>query len=174
VLLLLWHRLQNFVQLSTHLVIVVFFELGPVLALFDFLLLFLAQLVQFLGHFASLDESLHLVEILLAHIFRVSWVFGLQEDCEQFEHGFLNRQGWVLQSIFTDLSQGTGNNSAKGLGHEGLAVLLLLKLVQEHWVLRSRHLDWKLYLSVPAGVQEESACLLLRGEHEALVLKADN
>ena len=117
--------------------------------------------MEFLRDFTLADESLHLVQVLLSHVLSISGILSFQEDSEKFQHRFLHRKRRIFESVLTHLSQSTSDDSSKRLRHECLAIVLLLKLVQEERLFRWGHLHWKLDLVVAGGVREEARRFLL-------------
>ena len=148
----------------------VLLELGPG---FVFRSLLLSELVKLLGHLAPLNELVHLLVVLLAHVLRVGWVLSLQKNGEQLQHRLLHRQGWVLESVLTDFSKGASDHRAQCLGHEGLRIILL-EVRQKNRVLVWRHLDWQLNCGVSRRTEEEFGRFLLRSKDEAIVLKRND
>ena len=133
--------LQNLVEFLTQLVVIVLFELGPMAVLFLLFLLLEGELVQLLRDLAPFNEQLHLRSVLIPHVDCVRRIFSFQENGEQLKHCLLNGKCWVLQSIFTNFTKSPRHDLAKCLLHESYGIILLLKLVQEHWVLDGWHLD---------------------------------
>ena len=119
------------------------------------LTLFLSQVAKLLRHSALLKECLHFLHVLCLHVVGVRRVLSLQEDSEKFEHGLLDGECGVLQSLLTDLAEALGHDGSESLLKESDRVLFLLEVVEGHGFLLGRNLDRKLCLGIAAGLGDE-------------------
>jgi len=116
--LLLERKLENLVVFLAELVVELLLEVWP----FAFGLLlgsFFGEVIEFFRQLTSHDELAHQIHVLLSHIGRVCWILSLQKEREELEHGLLDTQIWILESVFGNFSESSGHNRAESLLHEG-------------------------------------------------------
>jgi len=102
--LLLKRLLKDLIVLRTKLIVVLFLEVRPFLLSLLFHLFF-SKVTELFSHLTSLDKLPHSSKVFLFHVLGICWVLSFEEQSKKLQHGLLDAQIRILESVLTDFSK---------------------------------------------------------------------